>query len=69
MYVIHFFIFQDMYKEQGFEFLMDESDTIIAYEDRGQSRRDQQSTSYDSSLNALNSLGRVQQIEILHGKV
>ncbi|XP_028398643.1 putative E3 ubiquitin-protein ligase UBR7 [Dendronephthya gigantea] len=58
---------KDMYKEQGVEFLMDDSDTIIAYEDRGQSRRDQQSTSYDSSLNALNSLGRVQQIEILHG--
>ena len=57
-----------MYKEQDVEFLMDDSDTIIAYEDRGQSRREQQSSSYDSSLNALNSLGRVQQIEILHGK-
>ncbi|CAB3996752.1 E3 ubiquitin- ligase UBR7, partial [Paramuricea clavata] len=56
-----------MYKEQDVEFLMDDSDTIIAYEDRGQSRREQQSSSYDSSLNALNSLGRVQQIEILHG--
>ncbi|CAB4000193.1 Hypothetical predicted protein [Paramuricea clavata] len=56
-----------MYKEQDVEFLMDESDTIISYEDRGQSRREQQSSSYDSSLNALNSLGRVQQIEILHG--
>ena len=48
---------------------MDDSDTIIAYEDRGQSRRDQQSSSYDSSLNALNSLGRVQQMEIIHGKI
>ena len=57
-----------MYKEQDVEFLVDESDTIIAYEDRGQSHREQQSSSYDSSLNALNSLGRVQQIEILHGK-
>ena len=56
-----------MYKEQDVEFLLDESDTIISYEDRGQSRREQQSSSYDSSLNALNSLGRVQQIEILHG--
>ena len=58
-----------MYKEQDVEFLMDDSDTIIAYEDRGQSRRDQQSSSYDSSLNALNSLGRVQQMEIIHGKI
>ena len=58
-----------MYKEQGVEFLMDDTDTIVAYEDRGQSRREQQSSSYDSSLNALNSLGRVQQIEILHGKI
>ena len=58
-----------MYKEQDVEFLMDESDTIISYEDRGQSRREQQASSYDSGLNALNSLGRVQQIEILHGKL
>lgn len=58
-----------MYKEQDVEFLMDEADTIVAYEDRGQSQRAQQFSSYDSSLNALNSLGRVQQIEILHGKL
>ena len=58
-----------MYKEQGVEFLMDDTDTIVAYENRGQSRREQQSSSYDSGLNALNSLGRVQQIEILHGKI
>ena len=50
-------------------FLLDDSDTISAYEDRGKTSREEQRSSYESSLSALDNLNRVQQMEILHGNL
>lgn len=55
------------YKDLDVAFLLDDSDTISAYEDRGKTSREEQRSSYESSLSALDNLNRVQQMEILHG--
>jgi len=54
------------YEDLKISFLTDEDDTIAAYEERGK----QMSTksSYDKGLEALQSMNRVQQVELVHGK-
>ncbi|XP_061172829.1 putative E3 ubiquitin-protein ligase UBR7 [Saccostrea echinata] len=55
-----------MYKEKGLEFLTDESDTVHNYEQRGRDKA-VSSSQYDKGLQALSSMNRVQQVEVLHG--
>ena len=47
-------------------YLTDESDTMMAYEERGRQKRPSVS-SYESGMNALQNLGRIPQVEVLHG--
>lgn len=55
-----------MYKERSLEFLIDESDTVHNYEQRGRDKTD--SSQYEKGMQALSSMNRVQQVEVLHGK-
>ena len=51
-------------------FLVDESDTIAAYEECGKQKTASASSSYQQGIDAFtSSLGRVQQIELLQGKL
>lgn len=54
------------YEEEGVQFLLDEADTVHAYEERGRSRMP---TVTDSELeqNALSGMNRMQQVEVLQG--
>ena len=53
-----------MYAEKLVSFLMDDSESVLAYERRGLNRTSQ----YEQGIEALSSMGRVQQVEMLHGK-
>jgi hypothetical protein len=55
-----------LYESHGVTFLTDESDTIAAYEERGKQMSDK--SSYDKGIEALQSMNRVQQVELVHGK-
>ncbi|KAL1487050.1 hypothetical protein MTO96_008354 [Rhipicephalus appendiculatus] len=55
-----------MYNEQNCLFLLDEEDTVQSYEEKGKAAR-AQAPSGDPLMSALGSLGRVQQIEAIHG--
>lgn len=55
-----------MYKERSLEFLIDESDTVHNYEQRGRDKT--ASSQYEKGMQALSSMNRVQQVEVLHGK-
>ncbi|WAR18413.1 UBR7-like protein [Mya arenaria] len=57
---------QAMYRSQGLEFLPDESDTVLAYEKRG-AAREGMSSQHDREQQVLNSMNRVQQIEMVQG--
>ena len=57
---------QDLYRRLNVTFLTSESDTIVAYEERGQHAKGP-SSSYESGMQMLQGLGRVQQVEALHG--
>lgn len=59
--------FKTMYKERSLEFLIDESDTVHNYEQRGRDKT--ASSQYEKGMQALSSMNRVQQVEVLHGKV
>ncbi|XP_034722232.1 putative E3 ubiquitin-protein ligase UBR7 [Etheostoma cragini] len=50
----------------GLSFLLDESDTVLAYENKGKSS-EQQLQGPDPLMSALDNLNRVQQLEIIHG--
>ncbi|KAI4892283.1 hypothetical protein NFI96_012000 [Prochilodus magdalenae] len=52
---------QRAYVEAGVQFLLDESDTVLAYEDRGKALLRE-----DLLMSCLNSLDRVQQLEIIY---
>jgi len=57
-----------MYERLHVTFLMDESDTIIAYEEQGKQKTASAVSSYQQGIDAFtSSLGRVQQIELLQG--
>ncbi|XP_032366422.1 putative E3 ubiquitin-protein ligase UBR7 isoform X2 [Etheostoma spectabile] len=50
----------------GLSFLLDESDTVLAYENKGKSS-EQRLQGPDPLMSALDNLNRVQQLEIIHG--
>ncbi|XP_078130557.1 putative E3 ubiquitin-protein ligase UBR7 isoform X2 [Sander vitreus] len=50
----------------GLSFLLDESDTVLAYENKGKSS-EQRRQGPDPLMSALDNLNRVQQLEIIHG--
>lgn len=54
-----------MYEEEGVSFLLDTSDTVHAYEERGRNKPSVSET--DIEHNVLSQMNRVQQVEILHG--
>ncbi|CAL9691911.1 unnamed protein product [Knipowitschia caucasica] len=57
---------QKLLSEAGALFLLDEGDTVLAYETKGRSlERTNQST--DPLMSALDRLNRVQQLELIHG--
>lgn len=51
---------------------MDETDTVLAYENKGKSTEQAEQAGAaegrDPLMSALNNLNRVQQLEIIHGK-
>ena len=47
-------------------FLLDEDDSIKAYEDRGKARTS--GTQYESGMRVLSNMDRVQQVEVLTGE-
>lgn len=49
--------------EAGVHFLMDESDTVLAYENKGETLLEE-----DLLMSCLSSLDRVQQLEIIYRK-
>ena len=59
--------FQAMYKDSCLEFLVDEADTVHNYEQRGRNKT--ASSQYEKGMRALSSMNRVQQVEVLHGKM
>ncbi|XP_030577679.1 putative E3 ubiquitin-protein ligase UBR7 [Archocentrus centrarchus] len=52
--------------EAGLSFLSDESDTVLAYENKGKNS-EQRRQEHDPLMSALDNLNRVQQLEIIHG--
>lgn len=50
----------------GLSFLLDEADTVLAYENKGKSN-EQRQQGHDPLMSALDNLNRVQQLEIIHG--
>jgi len=55
-----------MYSELEVQFLTDECDTVLAYESKGTS--DQEAERRDPLMDTLNSMNRVQQVELICGK-
>lgn len=53
-------------EEAGVSFLLDELDTVLAYENKGKTEEERQS-GHDPLMSALDNLNRVQQLEIIHG--
>ena len=67
---IHHFlsiILQKLYEGKHISFLLDEFDTVSAYEERGKIKH-AGSSQYQMGMDALTSLNRVQQVEVLHGQ-
>ncbi|XP_074471342.1 putative E3 ubiquitin-protein ligase UBR7 [Sebastes fasciatus] len=50
----------------GLSFLLDESDTVLAYENKGKTN-EQRQPGHDPLMSALDNLNHVQQLEIIHG--
>ncbi len=57
---------QESLSEAGLSFLLDESDTVLAYENKGKNN-EQGRQRHDPLMSALDNLNRVQQLEIIHG--
>ncbi|KAL0967563.1 hypothetical protein UPYG_G00253830 [Umbra pygmaea] len=61
---------KNSYSQAGVSFLLDEADTVLAYENKGKTTEQEQAGAAgggDPLMSALNTLGRVQQLEIIHG--
>lgn len=54
---------QEMYSEKEVLFLLDECDTVLAYENKG--KRQQESERRDPLMTALSSMDRIQQLELI----
>lgn len=59
-------LLQEQLTEAGLSFLLDESDTVLAYENKGKNS-EQRQQGHDPLMSALDNLNRVQQLEIIHG--
>ncbi|KAF3703299.1 putative E3 ubiquitin-protein ligase UBR7 [Channa argus] len=57
---------QKRLSEAGLSFLLDEADTVFAYEKKGKNN-EQKHDGHDPLMSALDNLNRVQQLEIIHG--
>lgn len=57
----------DMYRQNGVEYLIDEDDTVHAYQEKGKAKAANQATlsEHDQTLSALSGLDRVAQIEAI----
>ncbi|XP_055309588.1 putative E3 ubiquitin-protein ligase UBR7 [Sitodiplosis mosellana] len=54
----------DMYKQNDVEFLLDDEDTVHAYQEKGKAKAENRTTSiHDETMRALSGMDRVQQIE------
>lgn len=57
-----------MFADGGVSFLLDETDTVLAYENKGKTTEQANpAEARDPLMSALNNLNRVQQLEIIHG--
>lgn len=56
---------QESLSAAGLSFLLDESDTVLAYENKG--KTSEEARQHDPLMSALDRLNRVQQLEIIHG--
>lgn len=57
---------QERLTAAGLSFLSDESDTVLAYENKGKNNEETR-RGHDPLMSALDNLNRVQQLEIIHG--
>lgn len=57
---------QERLSEANLSFLLDESDTVLTYENQGKNN-EQRQQGHDVLMSALDNLNRVQQLEIIHG--
>lgn len=57
---------QERLSESGASFLLDEMDTVFAYEKKGKNN-EQKPKGNDPLMSVLDNLNRVQQLEIIHG--
>lgn len=57
---------QERLSEANLSFLLDESDTVLTYENQGKNN-EQRQQGHDPLMSALDNLNRVQQLEIIHG--
>ncbi|MBN3312650.1 UBR7 ligase, partial [Atractosteus spatula] len=55
-----------VYVEAGVPFLLDESDTVLAYEKKGKTEQESGLETRDPLMTALSSMGRVQQLELIY---
>ncbi|KAK3517016.1 hypothetical protein QTP70_030428 [Hemibagrus guttatus] len=59
---------KSVFAEGGVSFLLDETDTVLAYENKGKTTEQANGgEARDPLMSALNNLNRVQQLEIIHG--
>lgn len=66
MIFVCLFVLKKMYRELDVLFLTDEYDTVLAYENKGKS--EQATDRRDPLMDTLNSMNRVQQVELICGK-
>lgn len=62
---------QTLYETQGLSFLLDDQDTVHAYEEQGKANGEtgQPSSRYEQGLKALSSLDRIKQVEAIEGEI
>lgn len=58
---------QSLYKSLDVLYLTDESDTMLAYEERGREKSPNISA-YESGMQAFQKMDRIPQVEVMHGK-
>ena len=58
---------QSLYKSLDVLYLTDDSDTMLAYEERGREKSPNISA-YESGMQALQKMDRIPQVEVMHGK-
>ena len=58
---------QNLYNSKGVSFITNEDDTVRVYEDKGR-RMQGDNSSFDKGMQALNSMDRINQVEILTGR-